>query len=151
MAVTGVSSATTSTGTTSSAAGKNMDDMTSSDFLNLLITEMTNQDPLQPMSNQDLMNEIGSIRTLQMNTDLDQTLQSLALQSSLGSASGMIGKLVGGTDANANPVAGVVTGVTVSNGDVQLQLDNGASIGIGNVMEVTSATAGTSQTGQQGG
>jgi flagellar basal-body rod modification protein FlgD len=139
MSVTSVGSATSAS--QSATSGKNIDELGSQDFLQLLISELSNQDPFEPMKNQDLMNEIGSIRNLQMNTSLNQTLQGLVLQGNLGAAANLIGKTVSATDAGGKPVTGTVAGVQISDNQVQLALDNGAMVGLDKVTQVFAAPA----------
>ena len=43
---------------------QNMEDLNSSDFLQLMIAELQSQDPLNPMDNHELVQQIGAIREL---------------------------------------------------------------------------------------
>lgn len=142
-------SAITSTTSGATPTAKSMDDLNSTDFLKLLIAELSNQDPFEPMKNQDLMNEVASIRNLQMNSTLNQTLQSLILQGNLGAASNLIGKAVVGKDAKGNEVGGVVAGVQVSNNQVQLALEGGVLVNLDKVSKVSGVPVG--QAAQQQG
>src|ERR1700743_2414516 len=74
----------------------------SSDFINLLVTQLQNQDPLQPMSNSDLLQQVSEIGSLQSQTSLNSTLQDMSLQNQISSASSMIGKGVIGNDNSGN-------------------------------------------------
>lgn len=131
-AITGASATTTSTAKTPK---KSLD---TSDFMNLLITQLQNQDPTQPMSNQELLQQVTQIGTLQSQNQLSDTMKQLVLQNQIASAAGMIGKGVVGTDANSNPVSGVVTSVKVDNANstVNLELDSGQTLPLGNVSTV---------------
>jgi len=83
------------------------------EFLNLLIVELQNQDPLNPMENADMLNQIGQIREISANQKLTETLTTLAVGQELSMASTMIGKNVNALDNNANEVSGVVDRVSV--------------------------------------
>src|ERR1700689_2380296 len=87
--------------------------LTPTDFLNMMVTQLQNQDPLNPTSSSDLLAQMSQIGQLQSSTTLQTTLQSFGLQTSLSSASSMTGKTVQGLDANNNPQSGVVTSVQV--------------------------------------
>ena len=63
-------------------------------------------------------------------------MQSMVLQGQLSAAGGMINKFVTGTDANSNAVQGTVTGITVANSIVTLNLDSGQTLPMSNVMGV---------------
>jgi flagellar basal-body rod modification protein FlgD len=115
--------------------------LSTDDFLTLLVTELTNQDPFEPMTNQQLLEQVSSIRNLQMNTELNDTLKSLVLQGNLGAAAGLIGKMVTGVSTAQDPVTGMVAGVLVSDGEVMLELDNGSRVGIEDVVYVEEAGA----------
>ena len=133
MTVSAVSAAATQAAT---IPKKTMNELSTEDFLKLLIAELTHQDPFEPMKNQELLNQVSSIRELEMNTNLNQTLQSLVLQGNLSSASNLIGKSVAGLDTLGDMVAGEVLGVVVSDGQVLLQLDNGSQVNVEMVTEV---------------
>ena len=127
----------TTTATIPNAPEERLNELSTNDFLKLLITELTQQDPFEPMKNADLLNQISSIRELEMNTKLNDTLESLVLQGSLGSAAGMIGKMINGMTASKDTVEGTVTGVRVISGEVMLQLDTGRRVNITDVTYVT--------------
>lgn len=82
-------------------------------FLKLMITELTNQDPLNPMDNTQLVEQIGQIRQITATNQLSETLAVLQAGQNLTTASSLIGKeVVALTDQNEN-VAGVVNKITV--------------------------------------
>jgi len=120
--------------------------LNTSDFIKMMITQLQNQDPLQPESNDELMSQMNQIGQLQSNTMLQTTLQGLALQTQIGSASSLMGKMVQGTDANNNAVQGIVTSVQVQSGGVNLGLDNGKSLGLSQVTSITAAPGSTAPT-----
>jgi len=107
--------------------------MTSSDFLNLMITQLQQQDPLNPTSSTDLLNQMSQIDQLQSSTNLNTTLTGLSLQQSIASAGNMLGKNVNGLDANGNPINGNVISVSVQNNVASLNLDNGTTLPLANV------------------
>jgi len=121
-------------------AAKDMDALTTGDFLKLLITELTQQDPFEPMKNQELLNQISSIRQLEMNTQLNDTLESLALQGNLGSAAGLIGKTITGLDLARHMVSGPVSGVLVRDGEIVLELGDGNMVRLEDVTHVVAET-----------
>ncbi len=151
MDTTAITSGVTST---ADAPATDISKLTTEDFLNLLVTELTHQDPFEPVKNQDLLNQVSSIRSLEMDTDLNDTLaalaetmaepdevmQTLMLQSSLNSAGAMIGQIVSGVTEAGEQVAGKVIGVTVDGDKVQFRLDTGRLISAGDVEQVVSDT-----------
>ena len=73
---------------------QNMDDLNSSDFLQLMIAELQQQDPLNPMDNHELVQQIGAIRDLSATTKLTSTLDTVLMGQNIATASGLIGKKV---------------------------------------------------------
>jgi flagellar basal-body rod modification protein FlgD len=107
----GSSSPTASGG--SGLTGNSLNDVDLDEFLGLLITELQNQDPLNPMDNAQMLEQIGQIREIGSTNQLTETLTTLALGQELSMASTMIGKQVSALDNNAKDVEGVVDRVSV--------------------------------------
>ena len=83
-------------------------------FLQLMISELTNQDPLNPMDNTQLVQQLGHIREIAATDQLTETLSTVASGQNLTTASGLIGKRVSAlSDANQN-ITGVVDRVSVT-------------------------------------
>ncbi|HUT91640.1 MAG TPA: flagellar hook capping FlgD N-terminal domain-containing protein [Thermoguttaceae bacterium] len=89
-------------------------------FLKLLITELQNQDPMEPMSNQEILQQLGQIREIESNLQLTETLESLSLGQNIATANSMIGRLVAGLTDEAEQVAGRVDGVSIVDGQPKL-------------------------------
>lgn len=88
-------------------------DLDIDEFLKLIITELTNQDPLNPMDNTQLMEQIGQLRSISATTQLSDTLTSIGAGQSLASATSLMGKKVDALDDNGNTVKGTVDKVTI--------------------------------------
>jgi flagellar basal-body rod modification protein FlgD len=83
------------------------------DFMKLLISEMQNQDPLDPMKNSEMVQQISQIREIGATDQLTKTLGRLASNQDLVTASGLIGQKVTGLADDASAVDGVVDRITV--------------------------------------
>src|SRR5947207_1105994 len=103
------------------------------DFIKMMITQLQNQDPTDPVKNQDLLAQMSQIGQLQSSEDLQTSLKGLVLQNSLGSAGNLIGKMVQGLDGDGAPLNGLVTSVKVVDNNVSLELDNGQSLDLARV------------------
>ena len=90
-------------------------------FLTLLISELQNQDPLDPMDNSEMVAQIGQIREIGATDALTGTLSSISESQNLVTASGLIGTTVDGLSPEGTRVQGVVDRITVS-----ADPDNGA-------------------------
>jgi flagellar hook assembly protein FlgD len=102
------------------------------------------QDPMKPMTNQEMVAQLATIRELEMNTRLAGRLEQLTDQQRFGSAAVLIGKHVKGsvTDAEGTEfeTAGIVTGVRFTpKGEVLLELDTGEYMPMAALREVKNA------------
>jgi len=122
---------------------KNAYDLKPADFIKMMITQLQNQDPTQPVKNEELLAQMSQISQLQSSTTLTSTLQDLTTQNQIGSASSLIGKVVSGLDGQEDPVTGLVTSIKVAGGNVNLQLDNGKELGLGKVTDIAPPTSAT--------
>jgi flagellar basal-body rod modification protein FlgD len=82
-------------------------------FLKLLISELQNQDPLDPMENSEMVQQIGQIREIGATDQLTRTLTNLSSSQELVTASGLIGRSVNGLADDSSRVEGVVDRITV--------------------------------------
>ncbi len=133
-----------STGNSSTANSKLA--LTPTDFINMMITQLKNQDPTQPTSNADLLQQMSQIGQLQSQQSLQTNLQSMVLQNQISSASNFIGKRVSGLDTTNHTVNGVVDSVHIENGGVNLNLDNGSTLALSNLTDVDSGSTGATTT-----
>lgn len=135
-------SSTPSTSSSSSTGSANLK-LNTSDFMNMMVTQLQNQDPLNPTNSDQLMTQMSAIGQMESSTNLDTTLSTLGTQTQIGSASSLMGKQVQGIDSSNNSVTGVVTAVQVASGGVSLQLSSGDTVSLTNISNITSATAGS--------
>lgn len=124
----------------------------SSEFFQLMIAELTNQDPFDPTNNEDLLNQISSIREIELSATLTDSLRLLTGQQRFSSASSMIGKYVTGMpDSQGNSARGVVVAVRFEeSGQPMLQLADGSELPIERVAAIEAAeSAAEGLIGQQ--
>jgi len=150
MSIISPSSTTSSSSSTSSSASKGaltgFAALTSQDFMTMLLAELKNQDPTQPVSNSDLLNQLSQMQSLQSNVELNSTLTSFASNQQIASGASFLGKVVTGTDSNKKPVSGVADSVSMQNGTLTIGVGS-SSIPIGNLTGVALASAGSATTG----
>jgi flagellar basal-body rod modification protein FlgD len=109
--------------------------LTADDFMKLLIAQLQNQDPTNPLDNDALLSQISTMRNLQSNIELSQTLKSITGNQQLATASNFIGKYVAGRSTTQQDVAGVVYGAFVRDGQTYLGVDD-YEIPLANVTDV---------------
>lgn len=100
-----------------------LNDVNIDDFLKLMIAELQNQDPLNPLDNDELVAQIGQIRSVGATEKLTDTLDSVLLGQNISSATNLIGAEIDAISDDQQKVSGVVERVTVANGSPKLHLD----------------------------
>ncbi len=123
----------TATNNAVSATPSGFGEMSSEEFIEIIFTELTNQDPLEPNDTSALLEQLNSIRSIESDLKLAQTFESLVLENQIASGSNMIGKFIGGLTEDAQRVAGYVVSAIRQGDEVFLELDNGWLIDIENV------------------
>ncbi len=122
MSVQGVNFASSAAYTAASET-KGSEDMLSRDvFLNLLVTQLRNQDPLDPMNNQDFLSQLASLSQVEEQRATNENLETLQLyQSSINNAQSLslIGKEVKASGDSINLQEG-------ENVDMHFYLDSDA-------------------------
>ncbi len=129
-----------SSAVTTSSTGKESQVLSSDEFLQLMITELTNQDPMEPMSNQELLNQMATIQKLEsdrmMTNSFEQLMDKfngLIDRETLSTATRMIGELVSGTDVNGQYTMGRIIAVGMDSDQILVELDTGQQIAWENV------------------
>ena len=104
---------TTSTSTTKAITTATNDTLGKDAFLKLLIAELSNQDPLNPMEDREFVSQMATFSSLEQMQNMNSTLETMA-EANKFSAVQYIGKAVAftkGEDAEAAQVAAVVNHV----------------------------------------
>jgi len=91
------------------------------DFLKILLTQLSFQDPLKPMDNQQFIAQMAQFSSLELTKEQNDQVTSLLTMQSSNQAIGLIGKTVNVTTATGVTV-GTVTTVTFQNGTPSLSV-----------------------------
>ena len=105
----------------------------------MLIAELQDQDPTQPMSSQDLLGQLATMSQLQSTTDLDTALQANTTNQQLSIGASFIGKTINGTDANGNAVSGVVDQAFLQSGTAYVGVGN-STVPLANITDVAATS-----------
>jgi len=143
LSLTGSTVTATPTGTT----------MTQSDFLQLLTTQLQDQDPTQPMDDSQMASELAQFATLSTDQDIDSQVQSLNSNVTSGmqtsqvlSASNLVGKQVlvpsSSIDYSGSAVNGGVNVSTAGDVVVTITDSNGNAV---NTIDLGNQSAGLAQ------
>lgn len=89
-------------------------------FFDLLIAQLSNQDPLNPLENDEILAQVSQMRGIEASNQLADTLDQFLLIQQLTGASSLIGKVVEGTATDGSAVTGTVNSVLVEDGKAVL-------------------------------
>ncbi|MEM8495766.1 MAG: flagellar hook capping FlgD N-terminal domain-containing protein [Planctomycetota bacterium] len=131
---------TPATNTTAPTTGGGFNDLSSDEFLDIILTELTNQDPLAPNDTQALLEQLSSLRNIESQISLEESLEELVLQNSLSQAGSLIGKLVEGTANDGEQLSGTVESIRVNDGETTLQLDTGRQLNMSALSLISTPT-----------
>ena len=97
--------------------------LTTADFLQLLTTQMSNQDPLQPMDTTASMAQLAQFSSLDQMNQLSQNFTLMRADQSKYTAASYLGMQVTVLDANQQSVTGQVTAVDTATDTPQLEIN----------------------------
>jgi len=123
----------TGSGTASSRTTLDRDD-----FYKIMISELTNQDPFEPMDNQQFLDQLSSLQNLETMGQLNDGIEKLLLSQEIASAGNLIGRDVkAGNPGEGEGTSGTVERVQVKDGAVSLILDGGQTVSLGDIVEIS--------------
>jgi flagellar basal-body rod modification protein FlgD len=104
------------------------------EFLKILMTQLQNQDPLNPMEDKEFISQMSNFSTLEqmtnMNSLLEKFITSQTGNDSILKYSEMIGKEIewANSETESEGNTGVVTAIKQTSTGIVLELDNGKEI-----------------------
>ena len=137
--------ATTPVDPSNTAGANDLREVDLNQFLQLMITELQNQDPLNPVDNSEILNQITQIREISATNKLSETLDAVLLGQNMSTANTLIGKRIDGLTDSLENIEGTVDRVTVdvNEGDASriLRVHVGQhSIDLNNIREILGET-----------
>jgi flagellar basal-body rod modification protein FlgD len=135
-----------STGSTGNYTSSAMQGLDRDMFLQLMVAQFSNQDPMSPMSDTEQVAQLAQFSTLEQMTNLVDSLMDLKVgialmlnQSVISSGSALIGKDVVGSifesDGTEREISGTVSSVHMKNGILMLKV-NGEDLPIDGLKEI---------------
>lgn len=121
----------------SEGKGEIKNELGKDDFLKLLITQLTHQDPLEPVSDTEFIAQMAQFSTLEQMTNVAKGVESLLSVTKL-NAQSYIGKEVIYYDDNTGLYQqSSVRSALFEDGEVYLELENGKYILLDEIKAVT--------------
>jgi flagellar basal-body rod modification protein FlgD len=135
--VTAAANNNSTNSTSSSSSSSNASDaLDQNEFMQLLLAEMQNQDPLDPMDGTAFFNQLAQLSLLEQMYTLNTTMSTDQQQQQIANASDLLGRTVSATGSDGSAVSGTVQGLTISDGNVSLDI-NGTNVSLSDVTSVT--------------
>ena len=125
-------------------------ELTSEDFIELIVSELTSQDPLEPNDTNALLQQINSIRQIESDLSITTSLESVVTENQLATAGGLIGAYVIGRDQGFASAEGFVVAAGRRDGNIVVELANGSVVPMENVTQVLDPNLVAAATGGQG-
>jgi flagellar basal-body rod modification protein FlgD len=105
-------------------------------FLQLLVAQLKNQDPMQPMDNTQFVAELAQFSSLEALQQIESNQESSLGSQLLSQAMGLLGHKVTAKGSNGSPVTATVQGIQMKNSDVLLDLGS-TTVHLSDVQEIT--------------
>ncbi len=99
--------------TSDTKIGQSLNEVDMDQFLKLMIAELQNQDPLDPMETSEMMQQLSQMREISSTDKLTGTLDAVLMGQNLTTASSMIGKQISALTSDGTAVEGQVDRVSV--------------------------------------
>lgn len=126
--MTTVSSATsTTTSATSSSSSTSATSVDYNTFLQLLVAQLKNQDPTDPMDSTAYLSQLASFSQVEQQISTNTKLGALLTSSALQTGDAAIGKTITSADGS---ISGTVSSVQITNDSVVATLTDGRTVTI---------------------
>ena len=130
----GANNTTNNTANSSSSNAAAKDSVDYNSFLKLLVTQMQNQDPTQPMDATQYVSQLATFSNVEQAVQMNSKLETLIANSSLSQAEGWIGRTLTSADGT---VSGVVKSVTIQSSGMLAELEDGKTMLIGQGVKIS--------------
>src|SRR5947207_52603 len=115
-------------------------ELTTSDFVKIMFTELSNQDPLKPNDSNTLLQQFSSLRNIEADMALQNKLETVVSQGQLLTAGNLLGKYVLGFTDNFSPAEGFVNSVSQTADGPVLNLSDGSRVAFKNIKQIYDPT-----------
>ena len=103
------------------------------DFLKVLLTQLTYQDPLKPMDNQAFMAQVAQFTSLEQTQQLNEKLSTLITNQASLQSVGLLGRTVDVDAGSGTQVTGTVKAISLSGTSPQLSITTTAGALLPNI------------------
>jgi flagellar basal-body rod modification protein FlgD len=125
----------------SRADGTPRSQLSRDEFYKIMIAEMSNQDPFEPLDNRQFLEQIASLQSLESTSRLTAAIDRLLFRQELLSASALIGKEIEALGEDGARFGGTVESLRIEGDTVKLVFGNGREVEVDRVVAVGPAGA----------
>ncbi|MGN8064560.1 flagellar hook capping FlgD N-terminal domain-containing protein [Ralstonia sp. 22111] len=122
----------TSASSVASAGSSQVNNLNMQDFLKVLLTQLTYQDPLKPMDNQQFMAQIAQFTALGQSQQMNSNIETLVSNQASLQSVGLIGRTVDITTSSGT-LTGTVSALSLSGTSPQLTINAGSGGTLSNI------------------
>lgn len=138
-----ISSGIGAAASTADVSGSGFNSLTADDFLTLLIAQLQNQDPTEPVDNAEILNQLATMQGLTSNLELSDTLKQVATslensETDFGQKLSVGASYIGQTVTLDDSTVGVVDRAFLAGGETFVGI-NGVDVPISRVVSVNSS------------
>lgn len=120
---------------TSGANSASSNALDSTQFMQILLAQLTHQNPLEPMDNAEMMTQFSQLNSLQELRSINTEMQTVASLNQTSYVASLIGKTVKATRADGKIIEGVVDGVVVETDNPQIRIGDD-TVDLVNILEI---------------
>lgn len=117
-----------------SATGKQ--DLGKDDFLKLLVMQLKNQDPLEPLKNEEFIAQLAQFNSLEQMINLNKSFEGMLALQTLSNASSFIGREVAWMGEDGEQLTGTVLEVELSYGTPMLNVEGQYLVDISQIVAI---------------
>lgn len=130
----------TGTGSASSSKGISGGDETSEAFMGLLLAQLRNQSPMDPMDDNQMISQMAQLNSLQELQSISSSLKLMTESNKFLSSAGLIGKYAKyvtiDDEGNAGTATGKISSVAIDGNEILLTI-GGKSVSLTDLAEVS--------------
>ena len=107
----------------------------SDQFMQILLAQLTHQNPLEPMNNAEMMSQFSQLNSLQELRDIHVAVDKLSSSNQVLYLASLIGKTVKVNRPDGNYLEGVVEEVITEKDNLQLRIGN-EKVSVNDIIEI---------------
>jgi flagellar basal-body rod modification protein FlgD len=109
--------------------------LNAAEFMQILMAQLTHQNPLEPMDNNEMMSQFSQLNSLQELKDIHSAMDKVSVTNQTTYLASLIGKKVKVSRADGTVQEGVVEGVVVDKDNPQIRVGSD-TVDLSDVIEI---------------